>query len=70
MDLTLTLSTAFLATAGFTADVGPALQIAGGLRRDWFSFDLEARVVFPSKVYARERKAMWVDGGISPLQSF
>jgi hypothetical protein len=54
MDLTLTLSTAFLATAGFTADVGPALQIAGGLRRDWFSFDLEARVVFPSKVYARE----------------
>jgi hypothetical protein len=54
MDLTLTLSSAILMTAGFTADVGPALQIAGGLRRDWFSFDLEARVVFPGKVYARE----------------
>jgi hypothetical protein len=52
MDLTVTLSTAFVITAGFTADVGPALQLGAGLRRDWFSIDLELRGVFPGKVIA------------------
>lgn len=54
MDLTISLSTALLMTAGFTADVGPALQLGAGLRRDWFSIDLELRGVFPGRVWARE----------------
>jgi len=52
MDLTITLSAAALLTAGFTADVGPGVQISAGLRRDWFSIDLEARGVFPGKAWA------------------
>ncbi len=55
MDLTITLSTAFVLTAGFTADVGPAVQLAGGLRYDWFSLDLELRGVFPGRVVASEQ---------------
>ena len=54
MDLTVTLSTAFVLTAGFTADVGPAFQIGAGLRHDWFSLDLELRGVLPGTVWARE----------------
>lgn len=54
MDLAISLSAAVLMSAGFTADVGPGVQISGGVRRDWFSLDLELRGVFPSKVYARE----------------
>ena len=54
MDLTVTLSTAFVLTAGFTADVGPAVQLGGGLRYDWFSLDLELRGVFPGRVVASE----------------
>ena len=53
MDLTITLSAAALLTAGFTADVGPGIQIGAGLRRDWFSIDLEVRGVFPSAAWAR-----------------
>ena len=55
MDLTVTLSTAFVLTAGFTADVGPAVQLGGGLRYDWFSLDLELRGVFPGRVVASEQ---------------
>lgn len=54
MDLTITLSTAFVLTAGFTANAGPALQVGGGVRYDWFSVDLELRGVFPSAVWANE----------------
>jgi len=54
MDLTVTLNTALLLTAGFTADVGPAVQLGAGLRRDWFSIDLEVRGVFPAKTWAAE----------------
>jgi hypothetical protein len=54
MDLTITLSTTFLLTAGLTDNTGPALQIAGGLRYNWFSLDLEVRGVFPGTVWARE----------------
>lgn len=53
MDLAISLSAAVLMSAGFTADVGPGVQISGGVRRDWFSLDLELRGVFPSKAYAR-----------------
>jgi len=55
MDLTVTLSTAFVLTAGLTANVGPAVQLAGGLRRDWFALDLELRGVFPGTVVASEQ---------------
>ena len=55
MDLTVTLSTAFVLTAGFTADVGPAFQVGAGLRRDWFSLDLELRGVLPGRVVASEQ---------------
>ncbi|MBK8255735.1 MAG: hypothetical protein IPK82_24095 [Polyangiaceae bacterium] len=55
MDLTITLSTALLMTAGFSADVGPALQIGGGIRRDWFSLDLELRGVFPARAVASDQ---------------
>jgi len=54
MDLTITLSTAFVLTAGFTSNVGPALQLGGGLRYDWFSLDLELRGVFPGTAWALE----------------
>lgn len=54
MDLTITLSTAVLMTAGFTANVGPALQLGAGLRHDWFSLDLELRGVFPGIAWARD----------------
>jgi hypothetical protein len=54
MDLAITASAAFLMTAGLTANVGPALQIGGGLRYDWLSLDLELRSVFPSLAHARE----------------
>ncbi len=53
MDLAITLSTAVLMTAGFTADVGPGVQVSAGLRRDWFSLALEVRGVLPSKAYMR-----------------
>ncbi|MBK8254936.1 MAG: hypothetical protein IPK82_20050 [Polyangiaceae bacterium] len=55
MDLTLTLSTAVLMTAGFTADVGPAVQLAGGLRYQWFSVDLELRGVFPGRAETNQQ---------------
>ena len=55
MDLTVTLSTAFVLTAGFTADVGPAFQVGAGLRHDWFSLDLELRGVLPGRVVASEQ---------------
>lgn len=54
MDLTVTLSTALVLTAGFTNNVGPALQVGGGLRYDWFSLDLELRGVFPGIAWATE----------------
>ncbi|MEZ4297016.1 MAG: hypothetical protein R3B70_18770 [Polyangiaceae bacterium] len=52
MDLTVTVSAAVLMTAGFSADVGPALQLAGGVRYEWFSVDLELRGVFPARAVA------------------
>ncbi|MBK8252631.1 MAG: hypothetical protein IPK82_08175 [Polyangiaceae bacterium] len=55
MDVTISLSTALLMTAGFSADVGPALQIGAGIRRDWFSFELEVRGVFPARAVASEQ---------------
>jgi len=55
MDLTVTLSTAFVLTAGFTADVGPAFQVGAGLRHDWFSLDLELRGVLPGRAVASEQ---------------
>ena len=55
MDLTVTLSTAFVLTAGFTADVGPAFQVGAGLRHDWFSLDLELRGVLPGRVVASQQ---------------
>ncbi len=53
MDLAISLSAAVLMSAGFTADVGPGVQVSAGFRRDWFSLDLEVRGMFPSRVYMR-----------------
>ncbi len=54
MDLTIALSASALMTAGFTADVGPAIQIGAEARyQDWFSLGLEVRGVLPSRIYAR-----------------
>ncbi len=54
MDVTISLGAAVLMTAGFTADVGPGFQLSAGLQREWFSLDLEARGILPSRVFARE----------------
>lgn len=58
MDLTVTLSTAFVLTAGLTDNVGPAVQIGASARRDWdtwgISLGLEFRGVFPAVAVARE----------------
>ncbi len=54
MDLAISLSAAVLMSAGFTADVGPGVQVSAGLRRDWFSLDLEVRGMFQSRIYMRE----------------
>jgi len=54
MDLTIVLSTTVLATAGFTADAGPAVQLGADIRGDWLSLGLELRGVLPGKVYARD----------------
>jgi hypothetical protein len=55
MDLTIGLSTFAIATAGFTANAGPGIQIGVEfLRGDVISIGLDVRGIFPSKVYARE----------------
>ena len=58
MDLTVALHTAFLLTAGFSNNVGPALQIGADARRDWdtwgLSLALELRGVFPGTMWATE----------------
>ena len=54
MDLAVSLSAAVLMSAGFTADVAPGLQVSAGVRREWFSMDLEVRGFFPSRVYLRQ----------------
>jgi hypothetical protein len=58
MDLTIALHTAFVLTAGFSDNVGPALQIGASARHDWdnwgLSLGLEMRGIFPAGVVARE----------------
>lgn len=55
MELTLTLSTGALITAGLTANVGGGFWIAGGVRGEVFSLDLELRGVLPGYVLATEQ---------------
>lgn len=54
MDVTIGLSGLVLMTAGFTANVGPGFGLMADVRYGWFSFGLEARGIFPGRVYARE----------------
>lgn len=56
MDLTIAVTASALMTVGFTADVGPGLQIGAEARyQEWFSLGLEVRGVLPQRVFARDK---------------
>lgn len=54
MDLSVGLSAYVMMTAFLTADVGPAVGIAGSVGGEVFSLNAEFRVVLPSRAYALE----------------
>lgn len=55
MDLTVGLSTYVMMTSFLSADVGPAVGVAGSVGGEIFSVNTELRFVLPSRAYARER---------------
>jgi hypothetical protein len=54
MDLSVSLSTYVMMTAFLSADVGPAVGVAGDVRGEIFGVSAELRVALPSRTYARE----------------
>lgn len=54
MDLTVGLSAYVMMTAFLSADVGPAVGVAGSVGGDLFSLNAELRFVLPSRAYARD----------------
>ena len=54
MDLTVGLSTYVMMTAFLSADVGPAVGVAGSVGGEIFRVNVEFRGVLPSRAYARE----------------
>ncbi len=54
MDLTVGLNTYVMMTSFLTANVGPAVGVAGEVRGEIFSINVEFRFVLPERVYARE----------------